>query len=76
MVKVRLFGAFAHISGVSEFDIEIREPKPVAELLRNLIPRYDEFHDKIILVNGRPSSEEVLVTNEDEIKVLPVLSGG
>lgn len=76
MVKLRLHGVFAHLAGLSEIYIEVREPTPVGELLKKLIPRYEEFKAKIILINGRPSGEEVLVSNEDEVKILPVLSGG
>lgn len=76
MVRVRLFGAFAHIVGVDELSVEVEKPKPVGEILKEVIPRYGEFQNKIIMINGRPSSEDVLVGGDDEVKVLPVLSGG
>jgi len=76
VVRLRLYGVFAHLVGLDEVYIEVRELTPVGELLKKLIPRYEEFNAKIILINGRPSEEEALVSNEDEVKVLPVLSGG
>lgn len=76
MVKLKLHGVFAHLVGSGEIYVEIKEPTPIGELLKKLIPRYEEFETKIILINGRPSGEDVLVRNEDEVKVLPVLSGG
>lgn len=76
MVRLKLFGAFAHIAGIDELNIEVETPKPVGEVLKEVIPRYSEFRDKIIIVNGRPSGEDVLVGGDDEVKVLPVLSGG
>ncbi|MEO3992753.1 MAG: MoaD/ThiS family protein [Desulfurococcaceae archaeon TW002] len=76
MVKLKLHGVFAHLVGINEVYVEVREPTPVNELLKKLIPRYEEFKTKIILVNDKPSGEETLVSGDDEIKVLPVLSGG
>ncbi|MEM2004565.1 MAG: MoaD/ThiS family protein [Zestosphaera sp.] len=75
-MRVRLFGVFAHMAGVNELTLEVKTPRPVGEVLKEVIPRYEEFQNKIIIVNGKPSSEEVLVGNGDEVKVLPVLSGG
>ncbi|MEM0026235.1 MAG: MoaD/ThiS family protein [Zestosphaera sp.] len=76
MVRLRLHGVFAHLAGQDEVYVEVNEPTPVSELLKNIIPRYEEFETKIILINGKPSGEETLVSGDDEVKVLPVLSGG
>jgi len=64
------------LAGQDEVYVEVNEPTPVSELLKNIIPRYEEFETKIILINGKPSGEETLVSGDDEVKVLPVLSGG
>jgi molybdopterin synthase sulfur carrier subunit len=76
MAKLKLHGVFAQLVGLEEVYVEVKEPTPVGELLRKLIPRYEEFKSKIILINGKPSGEEALVSDKDEVKVLPVLSGG
>ncbi|MEM1766139.1 MAG: hypothetical protein QXY89_07120, partial [Zestosphaera sp.] len=62
MVRLRLHGVFAHLAGQDEVYVEVNEPTPVSELLKNIIPRYEEFETKIILINGKPSGEETLVS--------------
>lgn len=76
MVRVKLMGAFAHLAGARELEVKIDGKKKVDELLRELIPRYDEFKDKIIMINGKPARGDAEVEDTDELKVMPVLSGG
>lgn len=76
MVEIRLMGAFAHLAKARELEIKLDEPKQVDEILREIIPRYDEFHDKIIFINSKPAKGNAIVEEGDEIKVMPVLSGG
>ncbi|MCD6139467.1 MAG: MoaD/ThiS family protein, partial [Thermococcus sp.] len=57
-------------------ELKLEGPKTANEILREVIPRYDEFHDKIIFINGKPAKGEAIVEENDEIKVMPVLSGG
>ncbi|WP_461866839.1 MoaD/ThiS family protein [Thermococcus sp.] len=76
MVRIKLMGAFAHLAGSGELSVKVEGKKRVDEILRGVIPRYDEFHDKIIMINGHPARGDAEVTDGDEIKVMPVLSGG
>ncbi len=76
MVRIRLMGAFAHLAGTREVEIKLEGKKTVDEILREVIPRYDEFREKIIMINGQPARGDAEVEGEDEIKVMPVLSGG
>lgn len=76
MVRIRLMGAFAHLAGARDIEVKIDGKKTVDEILREVIPRYDEFHDKIIMINGHPARGDAEVEEGDEIKVMPVLSGG
>ena len=76
MVKIRLMGAFAHLAKARELEVKLESPKTADEILREIISRYDEFYDKIILINGKPAKGEALVEDSDKIKVMPVLSGG
>ncbi len=55
MVRIKLMGAFAHLAGARELEVKLDGKKKVDELLRELIPRYDEFKDKIIMINGKPA---------------------
>ncbi|ASI99560.1 MoaD/ThiS family protein [Thermococcus celer] len=76
MVRIKLMGTFAHLARARELHVKIEGKKTVDELLREVIPRYDEFTEKIILVNGGPARGDAEVEDGDEIKVMPVLSGG
>ncbi|MCD6372880.1 MAG: MoaD/ThiS family protein [Thermococcus sp.] len=76
MVRIRLMGAFAHLAGTREIEVKLEGKKTADEILREVIPRYDEFHDKIIMINGHPARGDAEVEEGDEIKVMPVLSGG
>lgn len=76
MVRIKLMGAFAHLAGARELEVKIDGKKKVDELLRELIPRYDEFKDKIIMINGKPARGDAEVEDTDEVKLMPVLSGG
>ncbi|HIP75291.1 MAG TPA: MoaD/ThiS family protein [Thermococcus paralvinellae] len=76
MVKIRLMGAMAHLAGAKEVNIKIEEPKTVDEILREVIREYDRLHNKIIFVNGKVARGDTIVHDSDEIKVMPVLSGG
>lgn len=76
MVRIKLMGAFAHLAGAMELHVKVNGKKTVDEILREVIPRYDEFHDKIIMINGHPARGDAEVEDTDEIKVMPVLSGG
>ena len=76
MVRIRLMGAFTHLAKAREIEIKLESPKTADELLEEVIPRYNEFHDKIILINGKPAKGSALVEEGDEVKVMPVLSGG
>jgi len=76
MVRIKLMGAFAHLAGAGELHVKVNGKKTVDEILHEVIPRYDEFHDKIIMINGHPARDDAEVEDTDEIKVMPVLSGG
>ncbi len=76
MARIKLMGAFAHLAGARELVVKVDGKKTVDEILRELIPRYDEFHEKIIMINGQPARGDAEVEDTDEIKVMPVLSGG
>jgi len=75
VVKIRLMGAFSHLARVRELEVKLECPKTVDEILREVVPRYDEI-GKIIFINGKPARGEAVVEENDEIKVMPVLGGG
>ncbi len=46
--------------------------------LVDIIPEFEDLASErvIILVNGKPATKDTVVTNNDEILVMPVTSGG
>ncbi|NJE07689.1 MoaD/ThiS family protein [Thermococcus sp. M39] len=76
MIRIKLMGALAHLAESNEVYVEIDKPKTVDEILREVIKDYDKLHDKIIMVNGKVARGDAIVNDGDEIKVMPVLSGG
>ncbi|ASI98486.1 MoaD/ThiS family protein [Thermococcus celer] len=76
MVRIKLMGAFAHLAKARELEIKIDAPKTADEILEEVIPRYREFHDRILLINGKPARGDAIIEEGDELKVMPVLSGG
>jgi len=75
-LKIKLFGALAHLAKTHELYIKLEREKPVGEILREYIPDYDRLKDVVIIVNGRRVNDEFLVKEGDEVKVFPVISGG
>ncbi|AEC51099.1 hypothetical protein PNA2_0181 [Pyrococcus sp. NA2] len=75
-MRVRLMGVFSHLAGTDEIEVKITGKKRVGDILREIIPRFDEVKDKIIVINGKVAREDAEVTDEDFVKVMPVLSGG
>ncbi|ASJ16397.1 molybdopterin synthase sulfur carrier subunit [Thermococcus chitonophagus] len=73
---IRLMGLFSHLAGAKEVEIKINGRKRVGDVLREVIPRFDEIKEKIIIINGKVASEDAEVTDSDVVKVMPVLSGG
>ncbi|WP_048146579.1 MoaD/ThiS family protein [Pyrococcus abyssi] len=75
-MRIRLMGIFSHLAGSQEVEIQINGKRKVGEVLREIIPRFDEVKEKIIIINEKVATEDAEVTNEDFVKVMPVLSGG
>ncbi|AMM54582.1 MoaD/ThiS family protein [Pyrococcus kukulkanii] len=73
---IKLMGLFSHLAGAREIEIKVEGKRRVGDILREVIPRFDEIRDKIIIVNGKVASEDVEVGDNDIVKLMPVLSGG
>ncbi|MFA4661656.1 MoaD/ThiS family protein [Pyrococcus kukulkanii] len=73
---IKLMGLFSHLAGAREIEIKVEGKRRVGDILREVIPRFDEIRDKIIIVNGKVASEDAEVEDSDIVKVMPVLSGG
>ena len=73
MVKIKYIGYLAELAGKREEEIKLDKPTKIRELIDLQRVKLEEL---IILVNGLPGSLDSVVSGEDEISVLPVISGG
>ena len=78
---VFLFGIAKDIVGTSELDLSTLEQKPnsVSELIRFMNDSYPEFNklsSLAVAVNGEYASNGVLLDSNDEIALIPPVSGG
>ncbi|MCG3217392.1 MAG: MoaD/ThiS family protein [Candidatus Heimdallarchaeota archaeon] len=75
MVNFRLIGPFVNIAGFREKEIIIDAPKALKtfEFILKFEPLYERM---IILVNGESGTIETVVSNDDKVKILPVIGGG
>ncbi len=78
---MKYFSLVRDLVGTKEEEIELDSPT-VAELLRVLARRHPKFgewmknEEVLVLVNGKPASQDKELTESDEIAVVPPLSGG
>ncbi len=71
-MKIKFLGWIASLSGKREMDIEIEAPVQ----LREILPFSLHERNIIVIVNNRPGSEQSVVKNEDNVTLMPVISGG
>lgn len=78
MIKVRLFGIARDIVGDNLLVVE--EPvKTVAELLKYIQSKYPDFNkltSLLIAINEEYAGNESLITDNDEVALIPPVSGG
>ncbi|MHA1912449.1 MAG: MoaD/ThiS family protein [Candidatus Kariarchaeaceae archaeon] len=75
MVNFRLVGPFVKIAGFREKEIIIDSPKALK--LFEFITKFEVLYDRmIILVNGESATIEKVISNNDIVKILPVVGGG
>ena len=75
MVSFRLIGPFVKIAGFKEKEIIIVSPQTLKTF--EFITKFEHLYDRmIILVNGESATIETVVSNDDSVKILPVIGGG
>lgn len=73
MVKIKALGHIAEIMGSRELTIIVNNKTKI----RNLIKLPSEIESRvIILVNGKPATLDTEVKDEDQITIMPMISGG
>jgi sulfur-carrier protein len=78
VVKVRLFAALRELAGASEVEAEA---DTVAEVIEVLSARYGERFSRIVevgtaVVDGERVDRETVMTDGQEVALLPPVSGG
>ena len=75
MVNFRLVGPFVKIAGFREKEIVIDSPRALKTF--DFVKKFEPLNDRlIILVNGESATIETVISNEDSVKMLPVVGGG
>lgn len=72
-MNIKCIGWISSLAGNREMNIPVENPNQ----LKNILPFSLEGKDSIIIiVNDQPGSPESVVSNEDHVVLLPVISGG
>lgn len=72
MAEIKFFGYLSDISGLRKKEVNVEKPIPLRKMLPSPFPETDI----IVLINGRAGHLDSLIQNEDEVVLMPILSGG
>jgi molybdopterin synthase sulfur carrier subunit len=78
-IKILLFGVTRDIVGNSILDIQISDGQNVGEMMEELKSRFPEFNNLnslLVAVNSEYADEDKILTQSDEIALIPPVSGG
>jgi molybdopterin converting factor subunit 1 len=79
-LTVRCFASLNEVLGAEEVSVEVPEGATVSDLLTELVRRYPELDARLsataVAVNRRLAAEDDPVGPDDEIALLPPVSGG
>jgi molybdopterin converting factor subunit 1 len=78
-MRILLFGIVKDIVGVDKLDIKLDIPKNVGDLKKYLVKKYPELGNLsslAIALNNEYATEEMTLTIQDEIAIIPPVSGG
>ena len=78
-MRVRLFAALREIAGSSS--VEVPDAPDVHSLLETLVERFGNGFGRImgsgtVVVNGRTAQRDQVLSSDDEVALLPPVSGG
>ena len=79
VVQLLLFGITKDIIGNSPFQFELKDDNSAKNLLNQLCkhyPRLKDLNSIAVAVNGEYATEKTLLHPEDEIALIPPVSGG
>ena len=79
-IKVKLFAILREITGQNEINLEVSSEISCGEILSRLQEGNPSLFPLLercfVALNGRYVDKEVIVSEEDEVAVLPPVSGG
>lgn len=78
-IKILLFGVTRDIVGNSSIVIEVGEHESVGSMMKQIRTRYpafDELKSLMVAVNSEYAEDTQILTNKDEIALIPPVSGG
>ena len=78
-VKIELFGITREIVGASRIGFELPSPATVhvlLEQLRKRYPRLQGLSSLAVAVNSEYAAQDVVLAENDEIALIPPVSGG
>ena len=79
-ITVKLFAAFGEAYGVSELTLELPPKTPVSEVLESSIAQYpqlEQWRDRTRFgLNLEFVSPDTILTDGDEVVLIPPVSGG
>lgn len=72
MVEIKFIGFIAEKMGAREMNISLKQPMKLQDMLEVELSK-----DRcIVLINHKRGSLDSLIKNGDQVKIMPVVSGG
>jgi len=80
IVQVKLFAVAKQIVDSDTFDVEATEPIRVGEIRKRLLSAYPQFENVLphsrFAVNAAYVNDDTVVSDTDEVAIIPPVSGG
>ncbi|OYT30034.1 MAG: molybdopterin synthase sulfur carrier subunit [Thermofilum sp. ex4484_82] len=73
MVRIKYIGYLADLVGKRKEEIQVKLPVKIKNILKL---KNVDMEELVVLVNGRAGNLDTIVSGDDEISILPVISGG
>ena len=72
MAELRFFGYLTDLAGTRAKEVTLEKPTK----LRDIVPLPFPESDMVILINQQAGSLDSMVSDEDSVVIMPMLSGG
>jgi molybdopterin converting factor subunit 1 len=78
-VNIQLFGITRDIVGQNQYSLSLNESATVADLLQQLKQEFPEFNrltSLLVAINSEYADNQVVINSNDEVALIPPVSGG